>query len=166
MRTIEFEIPKGFEIDKEKTTNDKIILKYVEKQFVDLGLPSGTLWANETEEGYYTYDEAIEKFQDNLPTIVDFAELVQYCKWERQEKSMLVTGPNGNSIILPALGYHHYANGELYQMDSEGHYWSVTPYSKHPNHAYKLFFGELNTIQPANFTCRSYGYSVRCIKRK
>lgn len=166
MRTIEFEIPKGFKIDKKKTTNDKIILKSVEDQFVDLGLPSGTLWANETEEGYYTYNEAVEKFQDSLPTIVDFAELVQYCKWEWQGESMLVTGPNGNSISLPALGYHSYDNKELYDAGTEGYYWTVTPYQKHPNHAYHLFFGECNSIQPASFACRSMCHPVCCIKRK
>ena len=32
------------------------------KEFVDLGLPSGTLWAEKNEEGYFTYDEAMKLF--------------------------------------------------------------------------------------------------------
>ena len=32
-------------------------------EFIDLGLPSGRLWATENEEGYCTYDEAKEKFE-------------------------------------------------------------------------------------------------------
>ena len=166
MKTIEFEIPKGFEIDKEKTTKSKIILKYIEKQFVDLGLPSGTLWANKTEEGYYTYDEAIEKFQDSLPTIVDFAELVQYCKWKWQEKGMLVTGPNGNSITLPALGYRSSDSGALGNVGSDGCCWSASPYPSSSSDAYNLNFNSNGNVYPANNNLRSYGFSVRCIKRK
>ena len=166
MKTIEFEIPKGFEIDKEKTTKSKIILKYIEKQFVDLGLPSGTLWANKTEEGYYTYDEAIEKFQDSLPTIVDFAELVQYCKWKWQEKGMLVTGPNGNSITLPALGYRNSDSGALYSVGSYGYCWSASPYPSISDFAYYLYFSNYGDVIPANSSNRGDGYSVRCIKRK
>lgn len=30
--------------------------------YVDLGLPSGTLWKNKNEEGFYTYDDAVSKF--------------------------------------------------------------------------------------------------------
>ncbi len=30
--------------------------------FVDLGLPSGLLWAEKQEEGYYTHEEAVKKY--------------------------------------------------------------------------------------------------------
>lgn len=30
------------------------------KEYVDMGLPSGTLWASENEEGYFTFDEPVE----------------------------------------------------------------------------------------------------------
>lgn len=36
--------------------------------YIDLGLPSGTLWKKTAEQGYYTYEEALSKFQDHLPT--------------------------------------------------------------------------------------------------
>ena len=39
--------------------------------YVDLGLPSGTLWKNANEGGddaLYTYDEAVSMFGDKLPT--------------------------------------------------------------------------------------------------
>lgn len=41
-----------------------------------------------------------------LPTIEEFKELKENCKWECDEenKGMRVTGPNGNSIFLPAGG--------------------------------------------------------------
>ena len=37
--------------------------------YVDLGLPSGTLWKDKNEEGgFYTYDQAVSKFGNKLPT--------------------------------------------------------------------------------------------------
>ena len=39
---------------------------WAQKQWVDLGLPSGTLWASIPEEGYYTYNDAVEKFGINM----------------------------------------------------------------------------------------------------
>lgn len=44
-------------------------------EFIDLGLPSGRLWATENEEGYYTYDEAKENFGELLPKPEAFQEL-------------------------------------------------------------------------------------------
>ena len=37
-------------------------------EYVDFGLPSGTLWKSVDEPGLYTYDEATSKFGDQLPT--------------------------------------------------------------------------------------------------
>lgn len=77
-----------------------------ENQWIDLGLPSGNLWKSVNEDGYFTYNDAVEKFKDNLPTIVDFAELIHYCKWEwsEEKKGMVVIGPNKNNIFMKALG--------------------------------------------------------------
>ena len=38
-------------------------------QFVDLGLPSGTLWKSTNEPGFYTYDEALKNGLELLTTI-------------------------------------------------------------------------------------------------
>ena len=41
------------------------------RKYIDLGLPSGTLWKESNEGGdyaYYTFDEAIIKFGNKLPT--------------------------------------------------------------------------------------------------
>ena len=75
-------------------------------KWVDLGLPSGRLWASENVDGYYTYDQAVELFGDYLPKGVAFAELIEECKveWNPNAKGLDVTGPNGNSIFLPAAG--------------------------------------------------------------
>lgn len=77
-------------------------------EFVDLGLPSGTLWASENESGYYNWVDAHWKFGDALPRVLDFMELVTYCKVYQQGKNPGVVrfeGSNGNYIDLPFRGW-------------------------------------------------------------
>ena len=79
-----------------------------ENSFVDLGLPSGTLWKAESELGLYTYQEANDMFvseTEYLPTYDQLIELKQHCKWWRVETGYMLTGPNGNSITFSADGY-------------------------------------------------------------
>ena len=71
-------------------------------EFVDLGLPSGTLWKAVDEPGFYTYDEATSKLGDQLPTNVQLEELKKECVWSWNGNGYHVTGPNGNFITLPA----------------------------------------------------------------
>ena len=81
--------------------------------FVDLGLPSGLLWAEKQEEGYYTHEEAVKKYGEALPRPEEFVELWRVCKWDwsKERKGYTVTGPNGNSIFLAASGYRNRASG-------------------------------------------------------
>ena len=76
-------------------------------EFIDLGLPSGRLWAKENEEGYFTYDKAKEKFGELLPKPEAFEELYEECQWlwDVKNKGMIVVGTNKNTIFLPAWGY-------------------------------------------------------------
>jgi len=91
---------------------------------VDLGLPSRILWKDKNELGFYTYEQAINKFGNQLPTKEQFEELIAMCKWVRVNDGYeyKVTGPNGNSINIPAAGM---INGK-YFIEDEGHYWSST----------------------------------------
>ena len=72
------------------------------QKFVDLGLPSGTLWKNVNEDTRYTYDDAVSKFGKKMPTKQQFEELINKCTWTWTGNACRVTGPNGNSIFLPA----------------------------------------------------------------
>ena len=54
--------------------------------WVDLGLPSGTLWKDTNEEGFYTFSKAVDKFGSSLPTKQQFDELIKSCKWIYQGK--------------------------------------------------------------------------------
>ena len=45
--------------------------------FVDLGLPSGRLWATENAPGFYTFDEAVDTFGELLPKGSAMVELIE-----------------------------------------------------------------------------------------
>ena len=95
-----------------------------------------------------------------LPTEAEMEELIDNCtwKWTTQNgvKGYKVTGPNGNSIFLPAAGYR--GGLSLYYAGEDGNYWSSTPNESHSSGAY-LSFG--SSHQGAYWFYRYYGRSVR-----
>lgn len=133
-------------------------------EYVDLGLPSGTLWATENAQGYYTFNEAVETFSDSLPVIEEFRELLKECKreWNEKRKGITVTGPNGKSIFFPASGYRYYGDGSLYGIGSRGYCWSASAFGSYSG--YYLYFN-LRSWDQGNDR-RAYGYPVRPVKRK
>ena len=76
-------------------------------EFVDLGLPSGTFWKAVNEPGLYTYDEAMSKYNSQIPTNIQLEELRKECVWTWNGTGYHVTGPNGNFITLPASGHYN-----------------------------------------------------------
>ena len=76
-----------------------------------------------------------------MPTLNEMNELINECEWEWTSvngvNGRLVTGPNGNSIFLPAGGWRY--DTSLYSAGSLGFYWSATPYSDSSS-AYLLCF--------------------------
>lgn len=135
-------------------------MKEKEFTYVDLGLPSGRLWASENAEGYYTYDEAKAKFGELLPKPEAFEELWEECQWlwDVKEKRMVVVGPNQNTIFLPASGYRYNASGGLNNVGSRGYYWSYASGSQAS--ARDLNFNS-GGVSPLNGGRRAYGFSVR-----
>lgn len=80
-----------------------------------------------------------------VPTIAEFQELIDNCTWEsvclNDMQGMQVTGPNGNSIFLPAAGTC--PNGSPTSVGVRGYYWSSTPYEEGKTSAYAInFLGE------------------------
>lgn len=109
-------------------------------EYVDLGLPSGTLWKNANEGGdnaRYTYDEAVSRFGNKLPTKQQLEELKNKCTWTWTGNGYKVTGPNGESITLPAAGCR-YSFGGVYSVGMYGYYWSSTPFDS--DDAWRLRF--------------------------
>lgn len=98
--------------------------------YVDLGLPSGTLWNENNEDSYYTFDEAIQQFGSQLPNQEQWEELVNNCSWtwvdNGRGKGYRVVGPNDNYIFLPICGYYD-CDGNFFGTRSHAIYWSSTP---------------------------------------
>ncbi len=131
-----------------------------ESDYVDLGLPSGTLWKSKNEKGmYYTYDEAVSQFGDRLPTREQFAELKAFCTWTWNGKGYVVKGDNGNSITFPAAGYRD-CNGGVGSVGTGGRYWSSTP--RDSDYAWSLFFNS-SGVNMDNLN-RCGGLSVRLVQ--
>lgn len=77
-----------------------------------------------------------------LPTRSECQELVDKCKWtwtsQGGHNGYKVTGPNGNSIFLPAAGYC--CGSSLDAAGEYGGYRSSTPYEIGTQNAYYLYF--------------------------
>lgn len=101
-------------------------------EYVDLGLPSGTLWAKdyeiiEKEDAYLPYCKASNY---SIPKEAQWEELLENCKWKGDYSSsglsfygVYCIGPNGNSIKFRSCGYMideslignvNYGGGEVY----------------------------------------------------
>lgn len=181
-------------------------------EYVDLGLPSGLLWATcnvgatkPEERGDYfswgetqpkstynsntytttkynpiyigsTGDKTILELSDDvanvnwggdwrIPTLADYNELRTKCTWiwttKNSQNGYTVTGPNGNSIFLPAVGC--YLNSYNYEDGNFGDYWSSSLRTYDTEYAYNLFFRSNEVSMKTNY--RHYGFSVRPVLR-
>ena len=128
--------------------------------WVNIGLPSGTLWKSTNEPGIFGYYDATSRFGCYLPTKEQLQELVDVCQWLWTGGGFKVTGPNGKSIYFPAEGSRHF-DGSRYGSGSYGYYWSRTPYDT--GQAWELFFyrGGIDTYSNSI----SEGLSVRLVRR-
>lgn len=128
--------------------------------YVDLGLPSGTLWKQQNESGYYTYDEAVTIFGNQLPERHHFVELINVCRWIwMDDYGYKVVGPNGNSITLPAAG-NRGCSGGVYYVGTYGRYWSSTPHDS--GNAWFLCIDSSEVCLSGNANC--VGLSVRLVQ--
>jgi len=157
------------------------------RMYVDLGLPSGNMWAtmNVGEGGlflepYYawgalseyntyskiryehrigkenltdgvglnlTHDIARQQWGGRwrIPTLDDFTELAHecsmtWCSLGNRRRGVLITGPNGNKIVLPVTGY--YKDNEIRDDRFQAYYWTSSLYKDDSERAWAIFFGE------------------------
>jgi hypothetical protein len=139
-------------------------------------VPAYYIFANEK------YDAATANWGHGwrMPTTAELAELLNCCTWEFEGTGYRVTGPNGNSIFLPAAGYRYgdklygngnsgyYASGEIIgtytypsmKAQNEG---SFGDFSSKENMPSVLMFqqGQYNSISVGNNMSSSYGFSIR-----
>lgn len=141
------------------TDKEQGVVVTVPAGYVDLGLSSGTYWKETNESGFYNYDNAVSTFGNKLPTQDQFVELINECEWTWISNGYKVTGPNGESITLPAAGYR-YLNVDVYEVGTDGSYWSSTP--KVSDLAWRLSFNSSKVSMGSSL--RSYGLSVRLVQ--
>lgn len=72
-----------------------------------------------------------------------------------------MTGPNGNSIFLPAAGFRYGVSVKY--VGSYGSYWSSSVYDEYC--AYLVYFCS-GSLDPQSYYYRYDGFSVRLIKNK
>ena len=97
-----------------------------------------------------------------MPTLDEIRELVNRCNWQWTSLNGVngyrVTGPNGNSIFLPAAG-QRYRTGHL-DRGTNGYYWSSSLYDPYYSyHAWGLDF--YNDSHDWGVSDRYIGQSVR-----
>ncbi len=136
-------------------------------------------------KGDAKYDAATANWGNDwrMPTTFELAELYLYCTWEFVGNGYKVTGPNGNSIFLPAAGYRYgdkqygngnagyYASGEIlgtytfpsFRAQSNG---SKGDYPSIENMPSVLIFqhGQYNAINVYDNMSATYGFSIRPVK--
>ena len=188
---------------------------------IDLGLPSGTLWADRnvgadspedygdyfawgetttkstydwstykwcqgsgttmtkycTDTSYGTVDnKTVLDLEDDaayvnmgkdwrMPTYDELNELNSKCTWTWTTQNGVtgykVTGPNNNSIFLPAAGYRY--DSSLYDVGSYGCYWSALLYQGNPYYAWYLLFHSSGHDMYRYY--RYGGHTVRAVAR-
>lgn len=136
------------------------------ENFVDLGLPSGTLWKNQNEQGYYSHYDAVSNFGNQIPSKEQWMELVNECDWSWTGMGYRIVGPNGNRITISAEG-HKTSNGKIEEMGVFGKYWSsfVIGYEQDSyDRAWCFSFanGGVSWYTPARFL----GMSIRLVKNQ
>ena len=96
-----------------------------------------------------------------MPTRAEQDELRTECDWEWTTLNGVngyeITGPNGNSIFLPATGRRY--GTDILHRGSNGSYWSASLYARYSGSAYYLFFNDRSNYQA--YLHRGYGFSVR-----
>lgn len=121
-------------------------LRYAGHEYVDLGLPSGTRWATANAGAakcnpnglHYSFGRAktdgLWGGDWRMPGIPEYQELLRVCQWEWTKQGICqgycVTGPNGNTLFLPAAGFIE-PNGSLAGglTGQVGGYWTGEGYN-------------------------------------
>ena len=153
----------GCSKDDDNDDGTKNAVNDSDTEYVDMGLSSGTKWKSADEKGFFTYQQAVEKYKNNLPTKQQFDELMKNCQWKWENGCFTVTAKNGNSIKFYANGYMD--DGELECKDIEGDYWSSTPQGS--GDAWYLYFGsdEGETWRDLDYEDVAYGFSVKLVSK-
>lgn len=130
-------------------------LRENQTEYVDLGLPSGTLWAKDfekTEGGSVlslTYGEACHL---SIPTTEQWTELKKNCIWKTNRVFSSSSyrdvyeciGPNGNTIEFTKTGYH---SAEQVLYSTNVYFWTKGEINDNRRTAARMrFFIDSNVV--------------------
>ncbi len=99
---------------KDREEEIPVDLKSNQTEFVDLGLPSGTMWSSDYEksDNEVLFLPYIKAQGMDIPTEEQWNELLENCRWQGDYSSTGITfggitciGPNGNSVKFRSKGY-------------------------------------------------------------
>lgn len=135
--------------------------KDVPNGYVDLGLPSGTLWKATDEVGYYTYPSARYFFGDSLPNSEQVNELFYNCTWKWTGKGYRATGPNQNTIYFASNGYRD-CDEDMHDYGSSAVLWTLDNAGSNFAYFYIIWEGGRAIVEDSN--CR--GCTVRLVKNE
>lgn len=100
-----------------------------------------------------------------LPTKTEIEELINRCtyRWTTYggHKGYIITGPNGNSIFLPATGWRYAVS--LGNLEEDGGYWSSTSDESDIRHVYGLDFSSRHFSR--GYYSHFYGRPVRSVSK-
>lgn len=220
----------SFGVENEYYYGDEVTFDTEGDDWVDLGLPSGLLWAtrnvgaNSIDEygdhfawaetqpksiynwntyqycchnsvnsltkycsspsygcnGYTDHLTVLEPSDDaatvnwgggaRMPTKYEFEELWGKCSKSKTRQNgvwgLLLTGPNGNTLFMPAAGYR--SNGTIINEGSSGYFWSSSFYP--PCGAYGYYFDldtkdlSIKEISMRSNIHRDGGVSIRAVR--
>lgn len=108
-----------------------------------------------------SYDAATVNLGNDwrIPTKDEMDELKNKCKWEWKQISGIngyrITGPNGNSIFLPATGSYY---SSVKSLNEDMNYWTATSASKTTAYALQ---GHSSFYDVFSALYRHVGYSIR-----
>ncbi len=138
-------------------------------EYVDLGLPSGTLWSNDYEKtnNGISYIPYLAAKAFNLPSEEQWKELNDNCRWEYELNNgvykFICIGPNGNSISFYNKGM--YTSDGHFNNASIAYFWFSDDSDSLEKSASYLYYGnQINLLSQKQFM--GYKLPIRLIKRK
>ena len=105
-------------------------------EWVDLGLPSGILWAKDDAGSKTSFMGARNAYGSHVPSRANADELYENCtrKWDDAAHALIFTGPNRNTLSFPCTESNksYWLNayekddmqfGQCFHIGPDGHFW-------------------------------------------
>lgn len=133
---------------KDSKEDSHIAVNDSKTEFVDLGLPSGTLWATDYEKSdngerlYVPYGKTAGL---KLPTKEQWEELCSCCEHSTDSDDLTTfVGPNGNILTFEATGW---INASIIESEHIMNFWMETDsYDNDNKRNYVYIYNEYNVI--------------------